>query len=361
MKEKRNLLLGFMLMFFMTIFCQTTQAMYDITLPVVDHETTVTFRADVPEGFSEDIEIFLNKSPYYMTAQSGYVTKVNLEPSEYEVRVILSGDITNQYHAEFVETFNPKTKKDITIQITYVPEADIKNEGEEHILTDIEDMEDITEPKVYDFSDGKEYGTLLISREQYGAIKAATYRLVGNDTVYDISLDRDYMGQAKVLLPAGDYYESGTINVELAEDATVPDGAHFLWQHDSNLGNWGNYYTVTPGDTTSINDLVIMISSEGDVFEVKSSLLFSKTYSNNYESLAENHRKEALESAFPELYETNETETIASVIPVEESNAPLLADAVVLILAIMVLIILFALIMKIRSKRGKKKGTSPQR
>lgn len=52
-----------------------------------------------------------------------------------------------------------------------------------------------------------------------------TYHLVGNDTVYDISLDRDYIGQAKVLLPASSYYESGTIDVELAQDAFAPDDA----------------------------------------------------------------------------------------------------------------------------------------
>lgn len=362
MKERKNLLLGFMLMFMIFIIapCQMVQAMDNITLPAMEEETTVTFRADVPEGFSEDIEIFLNRSPYYMTAQSGYVIKVGLEPAEYEVRVILSGDITNQYQAEYAETINSETEKDITIRITYAPDADIENDGEEHILTDIENLEDVTEPKIYDFSDGKEHGTLLISREQYGAIKTATYRLVGKDTVYDISLDREYMGQAKVLLPVGDYYESGTINVVLAQDATVPDDSHFLWQHESNLGSWGNYYTVSAGETTAINDLVIMISSEGDVFEANSSLLFSKTYSDNHESLAESHRKEALESAFPEIYETSETETIAAVIPVEEPKTLFFFDAVILISVIMVLIILIALIVKIRSKRGKKNGINPK-
>lgn len=356
MKEKKKLLLGFMLLFvvFMILPCQIAQAMDNITLPAMENETTVTFRAEVPEGFARDIEIFLNGSPYYMTAQSGYVAKVDLEPDDYEIKVILSDDITNQYHADHVETFNPEKDKNISIQITYNPEATLEEEGEEHILTDIEDLEDIINPKVYDFSDGKEYGTVLISREQYGAIKTATYRLVGNDTVYDISLDRDYMGQAKVLLPVGSYYESGTIDVELAQDATVPNDTTFLWQHDTNPGNWGDYYTISAGETTSIDDLVIMISSESDVFEVNSSLLFSKTYNNNHESLVESHRQEALESAFPEKYETEETETIAVVVPVEEPEIPFPAQVLILIIGITFLIVFIALLLKFGRKNEEK-------
>lgn len=355
MKQKKNLLLGFMFMFmiFSMLPCQTTQAMDYITLPAMENETTATFRADVPEGFTKDIEIFLNGSPYYMTMQSGYVMKVGLEPDDYEVRVILSDDITGQYQAKQINTFNPANDREITIQITETQDgSEVFEGGEEHHFENTQEQEKSIEPEIFDFSDGGEYGTILITREQYGAIQSATYHLVGANKVYDIPLDRDFVGQAKVLLPVGSYYESGTIDVELAQDAAVPDGTDFLWQHKDNMGNWGDYYTVTESETVTIDDLIIMLSLDGDAFEVDSSLLFSKTYNKNYESLAEKHRQEALESAFPEKYETSEAETIAAVTPVEETGSASLRQIIIVsLVAILVIFFIFLIIrIKISSK-----------
>lgn len=354
MKDKTKTAISvFMTVILLTFPCWTAWAMDNITLPVMRDAIPVTFHGDVPDGFSpRDVEIFLNGSPYYMTSQSGYVTEVDLEPGNYEIRVILTDDIMNQYRTEHVDSFNPKDTRDVTIRITYSPEAEEENEGEEHNFSDIENMNDAVEPKVFDFSGGADYGTILISREQYGAIQTASYRLVGEEGIYDITLDRDYIGQAKVLLPPGSYYESGTIDVELAPDASLPDNARFLWQHEDNLGNWGNYYTVSTGETTSIDDLIIMISSDGNVFEANSSLLFSKTYMENYESLAESHRQEALESAFPEKYETEERETIAVAIPIEEPETSFFAEIAALIAAVVPLIFLFAAVVKCRKKKG---------
>lgn len=104
-----------------------------------------------------------------------------------------------------------------------------------------------------------------------------------------------------------------------------------------------------------------MISSEGDVFEVDSSLLFSKTYHGNYESLAENYLQEALESAFPEKYETKEPETIATVIPIEEPGTSLLTEVAALVVAVAVLILLIAVMVKSRSAKRKKNGDLSKR
>lgn len=355
MKEKKKLLLGFMLMFmlFTILPCQVVRAMDNITMPVFENETTVIFRADVPEGFARNIEIFLNGSPYYMSVQSGYVIKVDLEPDDYEVRVILSDDIMNQYQANHINAFNPESDREIIIQIIDTLDgSEIFEEGEDQCFGNMQEQEEPFEPEFFDFSDGKEYGTILITREQYGAIKSATYRLVGEDKIYDIPLDRDFMGQAKVLLPVGSYYESGTIDYELDQDAFVPDGTNFLWQHSNNPGNWGDYYTVTGGETITIDDLNISLSLDGHVFEVDSYLLFSKTYNENYESLEEKHRQEALESAFPEKYETSETETIAAVTPVEETDNASLKQ--ILIVSVVVILVIFLIFLIISIKRASK-------
>lgn len=361
MREKIKIVLsGFVFMMFVIFPCRTALAMDHITLPAMKDAVTVTFHADVPEGFARDIEIFLNGSPYYMTAQSGYTTAVSLEPDHYEIKVILTDDIMNQYQTNYVESFDSKTTKDITIRIIHSLETELEEEGEEHLLSDIDGLDNAAKPQEFDFSEGKDYGTLLISREQYGAIKSATFRLIGNDTVYDISLDRDNVGQAKVLLPAGDYYESGTIDVELAPDAFVPSDTQFLWQHKGNLGNWGNYYMVSAGETKTIDDLIIMTSTGNRVFEVDSSLLFSKAYHSNYESLAESHRQEALESAFPEKYETTESETIPTVIPVKSSKTPYFTEIVTFVIIVAVLMFFIAIV-KLKFSKSKKSGKTSKR
>lgn len=87
--------------------------------------------------------------------------------------MILFDDFTKQYQASHIDTFNPKKKQEITIQIIDTLEG-MPNEGEEHIIEDMDRMweeETALQPEIYDFSEGKEYGTVLISREWCGAIK----------------------------------------------------------------------------------------------------------------------------------------------------------------------------------------------
>lgn len=172
--------------------------------------------------------------------------------------------------------------------------------------------------------------------------------------------------------------EQSSIDVELDQYAWAPDEAQFLWQHENNMGNWGDYYTVVAGETTTIDDLIIMISLDGDVFEANSKFLYSKTYSNNYESLMESHRQEALESAFPEKYKTEEAEiiatvipaeepetittvisaeepeVIATVIPVEEPDGTKFTGVIFVILAIIVIIIFFSVLIKVGGKNRNK-------
>ena len=117
---------------------------------VEDEITAVNFRADVPEGFAEDIEIRLNGSSYYLTAWSGYFLTIDLKPKDYEVKVMLSDAVASQYQAEYVEMFNPKTDRDITIRIAHALPVEPEEGGGELVKEGAEVPKDAAEPEVND-------------------------------------------------------------------------------------------------------------------------------------------------------------------------------------------------------------------
>lgn len=321
------------------ICCFSLYAMEKTELPSSVNKEPIHFEANVPDGFNYDIEIYLNRSAYYMTNASGYSIDISLIPGEYEVRTIISNDTDDRYQTTHAETLNTTINSSFYIAVTTNENTEELDIGEEH---DFEINEEVSEtipaPQIFDFSGGKEYGTLLISSETYSAIESAIFRLVGEDDIYDIPLTSEYFGRAEVRLPVGSYYESSSIDVELDKDASLPEGFSFLWQHEDKPGIWGDYYDIAAGQSYNLDDLIIVISSGSTVSEVSSNLLFSKTYTENRNSVRERDRQKELESAFPEIYGTSEAETIAEAQPVEPaadySNIIQVAVIAVLVLTV---------------------------
>lgn len=326
----------------------------NIEIPSFEDEVDVQFEATVPEGFDYDIEIYLNRSAYYMTYESGYSMNISLIPDEYEVKTIIDGDIYDNYvttHDDFL-TVPDDTEFYISVsesESAANPEDWQDDYSDGHIET--YELETIPDPLLLDFSNGKEYGTLLITSEMYSAIDSATFRIVGPERTYDIPLSSDYFFKAEVRLPAGDYYESSTIDVDLSEYASMPEDYHFLWQHKDKPGIWGNYYNIKSGETCELDDLVIYISTGSETFEVSSNLLFSGTWTHNLLEAQERDRQKELESAFPEIYGTSETETIAEAQPVEPSAdyRNIIQIAIIAISVLTVLGIAVAIIRKRKS------------
>lgn len=316
----KKIIKSFIVLLMINICCFTSYAMEKVELPSLDNKELVHFEADVPDGFNYDIEIYLNQSAYYMTNASGYSIDISLVPDEYEVRTIISNDVYDQYQTSHAEILNTTTDSAFYITVTATENAEDLGGGEEHDFEIHEEVEEtIPAPQIFDFSGGKEYGTLLISSETYSAIESATFRLVGENDIYDIPLTSEYFGRAEVRLPVGSYYESGSIDVELDQDASLPEGFSFLWQHENKPGVWGDYYDIAAGQSYNLDDLIIVMSSGSTTSEISSDLLFSKTYTENRNSVRERDRQKELESAFPEIYGTSETETIAEAQPVEPS------------------------------------------
>ena len=62
-----------MIFVFSAIGTAVALAMEQVSLPFSGRGVTVSFQANVPDGFEEDMEIYLNGSPYYMSFSSGYI------------------------------------------------------------------------------------------------------------------------------------------------------------------------------------------------------------------------------------------------------------------------------------------------
>lgn len=317
MKVKKFGVCLLMIFVFSAIGTAVALAMEQVSLPFSDHGVTVSIQADVPDGFEEDMEIYLNGSPYYLSAVSGYHMETELEPGKYEIKVLSYSDFIGRYSFFAPEALDTEINRDITIKVTDTWED--REEGEAHEFGEEEqDGWEEFEPELLDFSDGEPYGTILIDSEPYGAVRNASFCLVGEGKVYEIPLKNDYAGCARVRLPVGMYYESGTIHVELAENAMAPDGISYLWQHRDNPGGWGSYYQVEEGKTVKISDLMIMMVVDGDIAELNSNAFFSRKMVENREYLMESHHQKELESAFPESYGESQERTIASAEPVKE-------------------------------------------
>lgn len=329
-------------------------AMDNIDLEIPDTGKSVHFEAKVPDEFDRDIEIYLDRSAYYMTNESGYSIDLLLEPDEYEVRTIISGDLYNQYKTEHADTLDTTRDDTFLITVLSIETTEEDGTGEEHNFENqTEEMETMPEPEIFDYSNGDSYGTLMITAKTYSAVDSVSFRLVGSDRVYDIPLTSAGFGRAEVRLPTGSYYESASLDVMLDEDAELPESYAFLWQHDGRPGVWGSYYDIKEGETVTIDDLILVMSSGSQTAEVSSNLLFAKTYAENRVKVQERDRQNDLESAFPEIYGTAEDETIAQAESIQtDRNGMLTAATVKVIVAVIAVIGICSIAIFIKKKKS---------
>ena len=281
----------------------------------------ITIIAEVPEGFEERIEIYLNGAPRAMSYDQdleymGYQMKIPLVPDHYDVSVISTTDFDKRYQFHTIKMFDAKVSDLLTIQVIDTWEEGSSDLHDEHIDMEVEEIN--IEPSIYDFSAEEPSGTIHIQCKTYAAVESVAFCLVGDEKAYDIVLDRQHMFEAIVTVPIGFYFESSTIQVVLDPDARAIEGMNFLWGHETNPGFWGNYYEILKDDRIQINDLLIQMAYQGEVEEISSNMLFRSTLMENYIHAYENHVSDELESAFPDGIVVEETETIAVALPVPD-------------------------------------------
>lgn len=294
------------------------------------NDVFVTISAIVPEGFDERIEVYLNHSPHPLTKDYQYSMEIPLNKElVYDIVVLSSTDVEDRYEFSAPSTLNPAETKTLTIQVTERPMDALDFDETEDFsgVTEITDL-DLT-PLQYDFSHGQESGIIHISMKDYGVFDTVTYRLVG-DEIYDITLDSEHAFQADVKLPTGSYYENSTMSYTF-HDWVPENNLKFALEHAGQMGNFGKYYDVTAGGETTISDLVIYMVQGSNSMEVNANIINDSVVVEESLAIQQEHEKQELESAFPELTETiAETETIAAAQEIEVDSISMMS----LILAI---------------------------
>lgn len=309
------------------MFCETAFARDAI--PFEDEDLrSVHVNVQYEGSFTERVELYFDgvqrSALWYdeSMANNGYDKTIQVEAGTYQFMVLSSTDLEKEYVYTYPETIDTSKENEITITVTQQENADEglysghADGSHDHSIFE----ETVIEPMVYDFTDGKESGSIMIQAKNYGAVKSLQYTLVGPERTYEILLDRDHLFEAEVKLPVGEYYESSDLSIELSDAASVREEVSFLWAHKNNPAFWGNYYQVTTGTPIQINDLIINMVSGSEHTELNSNVLFADSNTKNLVEAQQQHNQEQLESAFPELYESEaETETIATAQEVDEN------------------------------------------
>jgi len=339
MKITRKFLTAILAIFALICVSPPVHAMSDITLPTTpENSFRVTITVDYPDDFNEKVELHVDGSTYYILQQDGYSTEISLAPGSHTMKVLSPTNISKRYAFEYPGTLQLDANENVIIIVHDTTKAtDDEEELHDNGETAAREEETMPAPEEFDFSDGKNYGTIIISRKTYPAIQNATLRLVGNEDIYDIDLLQSYMGRSIVKLPPGSYYESSSISVELDSAATKPEDLSFLWAHEGDLSFFGYYYEIEAGETIHLDDLMIMMSQNSNITEVNSNALFLPQLLSTLESVRESHWQEELESAYPERFETEESETIATAEPIQNTNNGSAA-------LIVIVIVLFAIL-----------------
>ena len=182
----------------------------------------VTIQVNVPEDFDQRVDVYLNKEAHGITAGDGYSITIPVDAGTYAIHVILPKDAMEQYVATAQEALNVRTDTTLIVNVSANPDYGKNSDGQVEEPDSAEtnevyenfELED--EPAVYDYSDGKESGTIHIQAKNYGVFESLTYHLVGKD-VYDIVLDMDHDFEAIVTLPVGEYYETGTMEYKTCD------------------------------------------------------------------------------------------------------------------------------------------------
>lgn len=305
-KNKFGLISCAMLTLMMCIPCyarSTDDYLKEIT-EINENTKNVTIQVSVPEGFDQRVDVYLNKEGHGITAGDGYSITIPVDPGLYDVHVILPKDVMNQYVASVQKTLDIHSDTTLSVNVAENPEYGKTSNNHTTEQTGdgaYENFELEDGPAVYDYSAGKESGLIHIQAKNYGVFESLTYHLVG-ETVYDVVLDMDHGFEANVALPAGEYYETGTMEYKLCD--WVPENLDmtFKWEHKGNIGAFGRYFTIKTGETVEDADLIVYMVNSTETTEVNANQMNNGRVIEEQIDAEQNHENEELKKAFPEEF-----------------------------------------------------------
>ena len=294
---------------------------------ISENAKNVTIQVNVPEGFDQRVDVYLNKEAHGITAGDDYSITIPVDAGTYDIHVILPKDTMEQYVAAVQGSLDVRTDTTLVVNVSENPDYgktsgdQTEEQGSEETNEVYENFELEDEPTIYDYSDGKESGIIHIQAKNYGVFENLTYHLVGDD-VYDIVLDMDHDFEAIVTLPAGEYYETGTMEYKTCD--WVPENLDmtFKWEHKNNVGAFGKYFTIKTGETVEDTDLVVYMVNNTETTEVDANRINNGRVIEEQIDAEQKHENEKLKEAFPDEFpsETATAETIPTVETTEKGT-----------------------------------------
>ncbi len=298
--------MAFMLLMCIPCYARGTGDDYLYFCYISEDAKNVTIKVNVPEGFDQRVDVYLNKEAHGITASENYSITIPVEKGTYDVHVIFPRDVWDQYTADVQDSLTVQSDTTLVVNVSAkqaqknksadAEAADTASAAQEGVYENFE--LDIT-PSSYDYSDGRESGTIHIRAKNYGVFESLTYRLVG-ERVYDITLDREHDFEANVTLPAGKYYETGTMTVQLCDWVPKKLDMTFQWKHREHPGTFGRSFTVTGGATTEDSDLIVYMVNGTESTEVNANQINSGRVIKSKIEAEQAHENEKLKEAFPE-------------------------------------------------------------
>ncbi len=311
--------MAFSLMMCIPCYARSTGDDYLHFFDISEDAKNVTIKVNVPDGFDQRVDVYLNKEAHGITANENYSITIPVDEGTYDVHVIFPKDVWDQYTADVQDSLTVQSDTTLVVNVSENPAqgntaADVTETGTASANPEgvYEDFELDISPSFYDYSDGKESGTIHIRAKNYGVFESLTYRLAG-ERIYDITLDREHDFEANVMLPAGKYHETGTIAFKLCDWVPEKLDMTFQWEHKDHIGDFGRYFTVNSGSTTEDGDLIVYMVNSRESTEVNANQINSGRVIKEQIEAEQAHENEKLKEAFPEDFASEAVETDAAV------------------------------------------------
>lgn len=301
---------------------------YDLTDALgQDTDVPLKIKLNVPDGFEDDITVYLNGIPRYFNHQegkenNGYSSETAIQPGIYKIDALDESDVMNRYSFTKPDSYDTSSDKPLTITVKdNMPDMVEDDDPAHDYVEGTEAPTETHEAATADLSGGSEYGTLHIKMVPCEALQSVEITFKGDDgKKYPVTLVKEHNYESYVKLPVGTYTEQQGTNVILINGRTIPDGMTFNLAHHDDIKAFGKNYVVSTNTESKFTDLTLIVNYKGasqeittafmDSFEIKrlsESMEASRYADINKTDVSESKMNNATDAASESVVETEET------------------------------------------------------